>query len=857
VTHVPAPLEPRPHLELPVRLTRPDPGDTPELPIAQIWGIFRRHWLQIGLCGALALAAAIAYAMSVTPIYRGAATLRIDDKTGKLPDVLQPFGSGGEVLTELEVLKSRSLVEDAARELGLQLVIVKPEGLSRDTYLSNVTVADSAGPEVYRFHRGADGTFVVTDTSGVILRRNIAPGNAVQLGDAHFVLTPATRRLARFEVVVEPLEFTVVRLRSGISVVQPNREAKVAALSYQSTDRELSWKLPNTIADRFIVRRQGIQKATARSTVAFLRVQLDTLHRQLNASELALREFREREHVVNPTVEGTSQVERLVKLQSERSGVEAERAALAQLLAQVQRSAESSGGHSTSYRQLLAFPTLLRNQAASELLGSLAEVENQRSQLLVRRTPDDPEVQALEARDREIQQQLRAVASTYLAGLTNTVASLETAIAGFGNQLARVPRRELEFARLQRQPKVLEEMYALLQTRLKEAEIAQAVDDPSVQIVDRAVRPLLPVSPRKRLLAMAGLMAGLMAGAAIAFLREYLDKSVHTRGDVTDATGLPVLGLIPRIPKGGKRVALITQRKGVQADAAAAPPPPKPRAGPMPPQPAKRLYTFLGQEPEAREPEQLPMEVRSLPSAAAPLPARVQRMAVTGIGTALAEAYGSLQTNLMHSRVDQPVQAVVFTSAQPGEGKTTSVVNLALSLTHRGTKVLLIDADLRRGTVHSVFEVGREPGLADVVRGAVPFEQARREIRVDDGGTLHYLTSGRLPGNPSAMLASRELRDLLLGLRSEYDTIILDSPPVNMMTDAALLAAATDGVVIVARAGVTHSAALSYAMEQLSHVRALVLGVVLNDIDFRRDVSYDAAYRYYDYGQYTAAGASS
>jgi capsular exopolysaccharide synthesis family protein len=857
VSHVPAPFEFRPHVEHPPRLNRPDLEDAPELPIAQIWGILRRHWLQIGLCGALALAAAIVYGMSAIPIYRGAASLRIDDNAGKLPDVLQPFGSGGEVLTELEVLKSRSLVEDAARELGLQVRIIKPEGLSRSMYLSNVTVGDSVTPELYWFRRGADGNFVVTDTLGLVLRRNIAPGNAVQLGQVHFVLTAATRRLARFEVLVEPLEFTVVRLRGGISVNQPNREAKVATLSYQSTDRELSWQLPNTIADRFIVRRQSIQKATARSTVEFLRVQLDTLSRQLNSSELALREFREREHVVNPTVEGTSQVERLVTLQSDRLGVEAERAALAQLLAQVQRSAANSPGQTASYRQLLAFPTLLRNQAASELLHSLAEVENQRSQLLVRRTTDDPEVQALDDREREIQEQLRSVASSYLAGLTNQVASLDTAIAGFGNQLARVPRRELEFARLQRQPKVLEEMYALLQTRLKEAEIAQAVDDPSVQIVDRAVRPLMPVSPRKRLLAMAGLMAGLMAGAAVAFLREYLDKSVHTRGDVMDATGLPVLGLIPRIPKSGKRVALITQRRGVEAEAAAAAsPPPKAKREP-PAQPNRRLYTFLGQEPVTPEPEQRPVEVRSLPTAAAPLPTRVQRVSVTGIGTALAEAYGSLQTNLLHSRQDQPVQAVVFTSAQPGEGKTTSVVNLALSLTHRGTKVLLIDADLRRGTVHSVFEVGREPGLADVVRGLVPFEHARREIRVHDGGTLHYLTSGRLPANPSALLASRELRDLIFRLRSEYDTIILDSPPVNMMTDAALLAASTDGVVIVARSGVTHSAALSYAMEQLSHVRALVLGVVLNDIDFRRDVSYDAAYRYYDYGQYTVTTASS
>jgi capsular exopolysaccharide synthesis family protein len=231
-------------------------------------------------------------------------------------------------------------------------------------------------------------------------------------------------------------------------------------------------------------------------------------------------------------------------------------------------------------------------------------------------------------------------------------------------------------------------------------------------------------------------------------------------------------------------------------------------------------------------------------------------MAITGVGTAIAEAYGTLQTNLLHARTDPPVQAFVFTSAQPEEGKTTSSVNLALSLTHRGTKVLLIDADLRRGMVHSVFGVVREPGLAEVVQGGIPFENACRQVRVDQGGTLHYLTTGKLPANPSGMLASLELRELLEHLRGMYETIILDSPPVNMMTDAALLGGSTDGVVIVARAGITHSAALGYAMEQLGHVRARVLGVVLNDIDFRRDATYDAAYRYYDRGQYTAKASS-
>jgi len=849
VNQLPAPKDGRAYLAVPTRAPSIPEGPG-ELPVAYLWGIVRRRWILISVCGIVALAFAATYALIATPVYEGTASLRIDEKQGNTPDVLRPFGSNGEVITELEVLRSRSLVEDATRELRLQVVLKKPERVSRADLLSHLTVSDTVNPGLYTFKKSADGRFVLTDTLGTILQRAIAPGSGVQVAGVAFVLTLASTRYDELVVEIEARDQAVVRLRESIVVAQPNREAKVANLTVRSTDRDLAWQLPNTIADRFIARRQSTQKSTARSTVAFLHTQLDTLARQLGVAEFALREFRERENVVNPIVEGTGQVERMIKIQSERSGLEAERAAMAGLLNEVQAAADRKPDGPSAYRRLLAFPTLLRSQAATELLQSLAEVESQRAQLSVRRTSDDPELHALDSRVAELEGQLRSIGATYLEGLSNQVRSMDTAIAGFGRQLSQVPRRELEFARLQRQPKVLEEMYALLQTRLKEAEIAQAIDDPSVQVVDHAVRPLKPVRPIVPLIIGGGLVVGLLLGVGIAFLKEYMDKSVHTRNDVLDATGLPVLGLIPRIPRNGKRMALISQRKVAQPEPATPPPSVSARVD-RTQGPGRSHYTFL----QTGEQNGVEAEVRSL-GALVPIPSRVQRMAITGVGTALAEAYGSLQTNLLHSSIDHPVRAVVFTSAQPGEGKTTSVVNLALSLTHRGTRVLLIDADLRRGTVHSVFDVPREPGLSEVVRGITPFEYACRQVQVDEGGTLHFLTSGSLPANPSAMLASAELRQLLDQLRGEYDTIILDSPPVNMMTDAALLGAAVDGVVIVARAGITHSAALGYAMEQLSHVRARVLGVVLNDIDFRRDVTYDAAYRYYDYGQYTANTSS-
>jgi tyrosine-protein kinase Etk/Wzc len=173
------------------------------------------------------------------------------------------------------------------------------------------------------------------------------------------------------------------------------------------------------------------------------------------------------------------------------------------------------------------------------------------------------------------------------------------------------------------------------------------------------------------------------------------------------------------------------------------------------------------------------------------------------------------------------------------------VVNLGLSLAHRGIRVLLIDADARRGVLHSVFAGAREPGLSEVLKGVTGFESARRAASVGQRGTLDYLTTGKLSPSDEGLVASDAMRNLLARVREEYDVVIVDTPPVNIITDAAVLAAYADGVVLVVRAGVTAAPGLTYAVEQLRHVRADVLGVVLNDVDLRHDAVYDSTYKYF------------
>ena len=510
--------------------------------------------------------------------------------------------------------------------------------------------------------------------------------------------------------------------------------------------------------------------------------------------------------------------------------------------------ADSSSGL-VAYRSLVAFPTLLQNEAMSQLLASLAQIEDRRSELLSRRSLRDPDVQLLTNRANELGQQLRGLALTYLEGLTNQVAALDAVLGQSRAELAHIPKKELQFNRLQREAKGLEDVVTQLQSRLKEAEITEAVEDPSVRLVDGAILPTTPSSPKPLLNAVVALVFGIGLGIAGAFLREYIDHSARSREDITIATGVPVLGLLPlargRVARPDTAPRLPAARRHASPNRSSyslfpgAPLPMKAATG------SKRRVArpMQGRQSACRVP-------RGAPPKPVPRPRRGAPTLLIGPGDELfpsREGYNQLATNLAFSRPGKPPQVVVVTSPLPGEGKSTVAMNLAVTLAQSGTRVLLVDADLRRGVMAAALGISQEPGLAEILSGSVPPFEARQELRVSDREFLDVIPSGRSPQNPPALLGT-ELAALLTVLRSEYETIILDTPPVNVVADAKLVAVHSDGVVLVARAGVTSMEALTFANEELRHVGAPVLGAVLNRIDFRRDASYDEAYQYYARG---------
>ena len=286
-----------------------------------------------------------------------------------------------------------------------------------------------------------------------------------------------------------------------------------------------------------------------------------------------------------------------------------------------------------------------------------------------------------------------------------------------------------------------------------------------VSVTRAATTPKHPVRPRLVMDIFVGVGLGMLLGLVTAILKETLDKSVNTKEEVQDITGVPVVGLVADLDAEAAKHQLITH--------------------------------------DAFSPR--------------------------------AEAFRQLRTNIRFLSVDHRVGSIVVTSAVPHEGKSTTSANLAIALAQAGESVILIDADLRRPTVADVFALSAGVGLTSVLLGDLDIDEAVQVWREDL--PLHVLTAGPLPPNPSELIGSARMAALISDLVERGVTVVLDSPPLLPVTDAALLARATDGALVVTRAGKTHTEQLAAACEALRITGATVLGVVLNRVSRKKSSS--------------------
>jgi polysaccharide biosynthesis transport protein len=787
----------------------------PDRQTVQLWSLLVRNRLLVA--AATVITPVLAYLVSgfVTPVYESSASLAVEKQKLAMPSLSDGAMQGEklDVAAEMELLSSRSLAERAADSLALHVqvwqpvqwwtggrLVTLPRTVSHDEVFTTIRVQRNAPTTTYVVEAAGDSLRITTEGQSASVSAVV--GTPVVIGGVEITFAPGARTIGRFQIGVSTFSDAVGALRGSLDVRRPSRDANSLVVAFQSPDPAMARQVPNVLATTFIAVRREILKTEARSTVRFLRGQLDSLQLQLGVAERRLSDFRARNGVVDVGTQATSQVGATGKLREDRVGKQAEARALRATLAELASARRTAGRDSSeaSYWRLVAFPGIAASTQSR--LQTLSEERSRRDSLLLRRTATDEAVVQVNRQIANIERDVLEAARSYLAGLESQIRFLDSTITTSDRSLGDLPATERELGELQRQAKVLADLYTAVQSRLKEAEIAQAVDDSRLRMLDSAETPGSPIKPNRSQFLRVGLFVGLLLGVVLAFLREFFDQTVHTQDDMQAAIGAPALGLIPHIRSTQvSGLARLTDRLSIRGGGREA-----------------------GEAAIVRDP-----------------------------ASPIAEAYRALRTNVTFIRPDAAPKVLVFTSPSPRDGKTTTAANFAMVLAYQKGKVLLIDADMRRGALHEVFGVPREPGLANLLVGGTRAADAIRSVDLGQHGTLDVLPVGAYPPNPAELLGSSRLDQLLAEFSKWYDYVIVDSPPLGLVTDAAVLGTKADGVVLVGRANHTVRASLNVAADQLRAVRAPVLGYVLNDYvprrDYRTPSGYGDYYGYYGYGR--------
>jgi polysaccharide biosynthesis transport protein len=709
--------------------------------------------------------------------------------------------NSGDLQTSVGILESRRIAEAIMDSLALHVVLRSP-ATPRDRVLQVIEAPRTTRKATVDLRRVSGSSYSITSSGLPAANREVVPiGEPVRVGGLVLRLNPELRHNPpeRIRLQLRPYQRTVRRLQRRLAVTQPAAGSQLVKLRYRHQDSLLVAAVPNIAAERFIEYKNLTSSSESYSILGFLQEQATEYRQDLRESEERLQVFLEQAQVIEPRTEAEEQARRLAVLQAERESLQTERETLAALLRQIEATPRSADQPSP-YRQLVAFPSFLANSMVQYILQSIIALENERSALLIRRLERDPDVAGQTARIQELEQQLHQVARNYLNDRDRRLAALDVNLGRFAGQVARLPAREVELRRLMRETELLEEVYQMIETKLKEEEIRAAAQLANIQIVDHAVIPDEPEFPKPWLyLTLSGIL-GLFVGSGVAVVRARANATVDSRGDVFAATaGLPVLAAINLSPQ------LTADRNG-----------------------RRKLL------PAVIEGRNLPVRVGAVwpsrrPGADTGKASTTPLISFVDPADRLGDSYRELRTNVGAPGGAGEARVLVLAGADHGDDSALTAANLAIAYAQQGTRVLLIDADLRAGSLHTLFEVSKEPGLSDALLSPDSLPELVRELAVGGSGTpLHLLCSGSPKQNPADLVGSEAMRSLASQVRGSYEQVIIATPPVNAAPDASLLARLADRALLVVTARTTTRTALASATRQLQHLRAPVEGVVVN-----------------------------
>jgi len=585
--------------------------------------------------------------------------------------------------------------------------------------------------------------------------------------------------------------FSIRSMRSAVKAFQANTAVRrtggggILMLTMTDPNPAMVAKKVNRLAALFVNESKLLKKNAIENYKKTIDEQLQYSEQELAKTDQRLKEFKSR-HKVSLNSETQESVRDLALVEGELSGSVKSRDDLKELLAKIDSYSGANPDEDLKYvyQQITELPTFANNPKMGMLRNQLTDLVQSYNQVVTRFSAEHEDAKKLAAQIREVRSAVRVESLNQLQDLNKKISELQTEKGTLDYKLKRLPEEEYQLTELQRELKAKEDIHAQLLTKSQLAQLTNAVETEYVDILDPAITPDEPMVRDKKKKAVMGGAFALMLGLGVALALEFFDKAIKTVEDVKRYLKLQVLGTIPNID-------------------------------------FDEIHDYQDSEKIKQIDQQLVTYDYS--------------------PTPIGEAYRSLRTNLVYSKNTGRVQSLVLTSAAPGDGKSFTSANIAISMAQHKSNTLLIDADLRRGVLHNTFGVPKEPGLTNFLTGMVGFQHIVNETLIPN---LSLISCGSLLPNPSELLGSHQMQRFLDEARRKYDMIIFDSPPLNAATDAIVLGTQVDALVLVVRSGVTDRDVARQKLELFKNVPVRILGVVLNgtSADFGHE-----GYSYYHY----------
>ena len=561
--------------------------------------------------------------------------------------------------------------------------------------------------------------------------------------------------------------------------VKPDFDSRLVHVIIEYPDYDKAALFANTLAETYIEMNLQRSLDTANSAFSWLREQQEIYRQRKYESDQQVHEFKYENRLGEmESVRGT-----LSELRERLGATHAERVALEATHARGLELARAERWTGLATHMSEESPVL------QSLLQTFRTAEQERDALAVRYLPDHPKMKGAQAKLGGLTTQIKAQVQQLMTGKETEIkivaqreAALETAAAQAETSLQELEKKGIELAFLQANADKNAGLFSSLDTRMSEVDLASLVQSNNIWFIDRAVASADKVRPKLTTNLPMAFLIGLLGGVALAFFMEYVDSTIKSREDLEEVVGVPFLGAVPVLTT-SDLLSLESERD-------------------------RNIY------------------VNARPRSTA------------------AEALRSIRTNVLFRTPDsgRGMTRLLIASAVPREGKSFISSNLSSIIAMTGSKVLLIDADLRRPTQHKLFALTNERGLSNVLEQNATISSCIQKTHVDG---LDIMPSGPRPANPAELLGSERMVRTLDALNASYDFVIIDSSPIGAVADPLILSRFVDGVLMVIESNKTNRDHVLQCRSRLSEVKANILGAIVNKLDIRR-TGY-GYYYYYDY----------